>query len=53
MFGKTKDRGFSPKRIEEGARTADVVNRARGVANSALGQSADRLGTPGLNKQVL
>lgn len=41
MFDKTK--GFSPKRIEEAARTKDAVDRARAVSNAALGQASDRL----------
>jgi hypothetical protein len=48
-----KRKGFSPKRIEEGARTAHVLDRARAATNAAIGQGTDRLGTPGLGKSIL
>lgn len=46
-----KLKGFSKKRIEEVARTADVVARAKAVNNPALKQGTDRLGTPGMRRR--
>jgi len=44
---KDKTKGFTPARIEDHARTADVVRRAKESTNAAIGQSHDRLGTIG------
>lgn len=43
-----KTSGFSAQRIEEAARTRDVIARAGRAGNPAMAQSADRLGSPGL-----
>jgi len=51
MFDKTK--GFSPKRVDEAARTGNVLARAREATNAAIGQGGDRLGTPGLGGDKL
>lgn len=48
-----KDNTFSTKRIEEVARTADVIKRVNNVTNSALGQAKDRLGTISTGKDRL
>ncbi len=50
---KDKNGGFSAKRIEEAARTRDVISRAGRAGNPSLAQSADRLGTPGAGKTTL
>ena len=52
MYQKTKA-GFSSKRLAENAKHQDVIDRARTVSNSAIGQATDRLGTPGIGKDRL
>lgn len=42
--------GFTTRRIEEGVRAADAAVRAAKVANPALDQAKDRLGTLNLTK---
>lgn len=49
---QSKD-SFTTKRIEEHARAADVVERARAVTNPALQASRDVLNTPGIGRVIL
>ena len=53
MDSFTKLKGTTLKRHEQIMQANHAIERARAVTNAAIGQGADRLGTPGAGREQL